>query len=234
MVTFRIVSRNCCVVNGIGIPLTARRHFRRDAAPEGKSRHDMRTIHWITGIVLAFELPVPFFWLILHGGVEFWRRHVRAGYLLAGVGAWGGGGWLLYSFRASLFPATSRPLWAIVVGLALIAADAWILTIVEMALGGRRLVGHAELTHSGELATRGLYTIVRHPRYLGMALGVLGACLLVGSPQLWIVAALGLGVALVSIRLEERELRARFGPAYTAYAKRVPALLPIRFPARAD
>jgi protein-S-isoprenylcysteine O-methyltransferase Ste14 len=42
------------------------------------------------------------------------------------------------------------------------------------------------------------------------------------------VAALWWIAAMVIIRLEERELRNRFGVAYTAYAQRVPALLPIR------
>jgi len=35
-------------------------------------------------------------------------------------------------------------------------------------------------------------------------------------------------LALVVIRLEERELAARFGPAYAAYRKKVPAFLPFR------
>ena len=34
--------------------------------------------------------------------------------------------------------------------------------------------------------------------------------------------------ALIVIRLEEKELAARFGPDYEAYRKRVPAFLPFR------
>jgi protein-S-isoprenylcysteine O-methyltransferase Ste14 len=68
---------------------------------------------------------------------------------------------------------------------------------------------------------------VRHPRYLGMILAVLGASLLGGSQTLWAVFAIWLAIVLAMIWIEDRELRLRFGPAYAAYAQRVPALLPL-------
>jgi protein-S-isoprenylcysteine O-methyltransferase Ste14 len=191
----------------------------------------MKTLHWIAGIALALEMPVPVYWLVLHLPVNFWRRHVRAAYFTAVAVAWGGGDWLLYHFRSQLFPARSAgapSLGIILVGLALIGADAFILTRVEFALGKHRLVGHAELKGTGDLATTGLYARIRHPRYLGMMATVLGCCLLAGSLHLWGAAAAWWLVALGTIRLEERELRRRFGAAYAEYAKRVPALLPLR------
>lgn len=96
-----------------------------------------------------------------------------------------------------------------------------------------RIVGHAELAGRRELIVRGLYARVRHPRYLGMMAGVFGACLTVASPLLWQAILLWLALALVTIRSEERELRARLGPAYAAYADRVPALVPLRLKSRA-
>jgi protein-S-isoprenylcysteine O-methyltransferase Ste14 len=190
----------------------------------------MRFLHWFAGLVLAVELPVPIYWLVLHGGIGFWRGRGRAAYGVAVGAAWGLGGWMLYHFlRPQLFAAMDRPLWAIVAGVVLMGADVAVFSIVETQLGGRRLVGQAELTRSGELAASGLYARVRHPRYLGMMLGVLGVCLLAGSRQMWLVAAVWWVAALAIIRLEERELRNRFGAAYAAYAARVPALLPLRF-----
>lgn len=193
----------------------------------------MRALHRLAFVVLAFEMPVPFYWLVLHAGVEFWRKRARIGYLCAVLVAWGGVGSLLFHFRAQLFSdpligSGAPPVWAIVAGLLLIGGDAILLTTVEMELGGHRLVGHAELTGRGEMTASSLYAWVRHPRYLGMILAVFGACLLGGSTQLWIAATLWLLIALATIWLEERELRARFGPAYIAYAQRVPALLPLR------
>ena len=105
-------------------------------------------------------------------------------------------------------------------------ADVAIFAVAESELGGRRLVGQAELSAKGELAVRGLYAHLRHPRYLGMMLGVLGVCVLAGSRPLWVVAAVWWLATLGIIRIEERELRERFGATYAAYAERVPMLLP--------
>ena len=74
----------------------------------------------------------------------------------------------------------------------------------------------------------GLYAHVRHPRYTGMFSAVVGAALLAGTPRLWAILAVWWVFALLVIHLEERELAARFGAAYTAYRKRVPAFLPFR------
>jgi protein-S-isoprenylcysteine O-methyltransferase Ste14 len=190
----------------------------------------MRFIHWFAGLVLAIELPVPIYWLVVHGGIRFWRGRGHAAYWVGVGAAWGLGGWLLYHFlRPQLFAAADRPLWAVVAGATLMIVDVAIFSIAESELGGRRLVGQAELTGTGEVAPRGLYAHVRHPRYLGMILGVLGVCVLAGSTGLWIVSGLWWFATLAIIRLEERELRSRFGAAYAAYAQRVPALLPLRF-----
>lgn len=190
----------------------------------------MRIFHWWAGLILFVELPVPIYWMVMHGGIGFWRRRDR-GRLPYGVAvgaAWGLGGWLLYRFlRPQLFAATDRPAWAILAGVALMLADLAIFAVAESELGGRRLVGQAELSARGELAVGGLYAYIRHPRYLGMMLGVLGVCVLAGSPRLWAVAAAWWVATLGIIHIEERELRERFGGVYEAYAERVPRLLPL-------
>ena len=194
----------------------------------------MRFLHWFAALILAVELPVPIYWLVMHGGIGYWRKRDRGRlpYWVAVGAAWGLGGWLLYHFlRPRLFAATDRPVWAVVIGAVMMLADVAIFAIAESELGGRRLVGQAELSAKGELAVRGLYAHMRHPRYLGMMLGVLGVCILAGSQWLWIVAVAWWIAALAIIRIEERELRERFGPAYAAYAERVPMLLPLRFAA---
>jgi protein-S-isoprenylcysteine O-methyltransferase len=70
------------------------------------------------------------------------------------------------------------------------------------------------------LVTRGPYRVVRHPLYLATALGTAGQALAAGSAG---AAALWLGLAIVlgarSVR-EERLLRAAFGPAWNAHARR--------------
>jgi protein-S-isoprenylcysteine O-methyltransferase Ste14 len=188
----------------------------------------MRFLHAVAGFVLFFELPIPIYWLILHPFNSFWRTRVRAAFWFAGLAAWTCGGVTLWFFRHLLLAAT-RPSWfAIAAGLGLIAVEGYLFVRVERELGGRRLVGHAELTGTGEMFSGGLYSRARHPRYAGMFSAVLGAALLAGTPLLWIVLIVWCLFALMVIHLEEKELLARFGPDYEAYRQRVPAFLPFR------
>jgi protein-S-isoprenylcysteine O-methyltransferase Ste14 len=181
-----------------------------------------KAVRFIAIVVLAFEMPVPIYWLILHTPVSYWRKHIRAAFQVAVLIAWGIADFLLYRFRLELF-RREVSFWPAVVGLVLIACDVFAFSRSEAVLGGRRIVGHSELAGSRELIGR-----VRHPRYLGMMTGVFGSCLIVGSAPLWAASVLWLILALLTIRAEERELRARLGPAYAAYAEHVPALMPVR------
>jgi len=188
----------------------------------------MRFLHGVAGFILFFELPIPIYWLILHPFNSFWRTRVRAAFWIAGLTAWICGGILLWHFRHQLL-AEARPPWhAIIAGFLLIAVEGYLFARVERELGSRRLVGHAELTGTGEMFSDGLYARVRHPRYAGMFSALIGAALLAGTPLLWLVLLLWWPFALIVIRLEERELTNRFGASYEDYRKRVPAFLPFR------
>jgi len=188
----------------------------------------MRFLHAVAGFFLFFELPIPIYWLILHPFNTFWRSRVRAAFWFAGLTAWTSGGVALWIFRRSLLTAT-RPAWvSISAGIALIGIEIYLFLRVERELGSRRLVGHAELTGTGEMHTGGLYARVRHPRYSGMFCAVVGAALLCGTRLLWIILAIWWVFALLAIHMEEREMAARFGDVYVAYRKRVPAFLPFR------
>jgi protein-S-isoprenylcysteine O-methyltransferase Ste14 len=188
----------------------------------------MRFLHAVAGFVLFFELPIPIYWLIIHPFGLFWRTRIRTAFWFAGLTAWTCGGVALWIFRHALLSATRHPWFAVAAGFALIALEGYLFVRVEKELGSRRLVGHAELTGKGEMFSGGLYAYVRHPRYAGMFSAVVGAALLAGTIQLWILLAIWLPFALLVIRLEEKELASRFGPAYDAYRKRVPAFLPYR------
>jgi protein-S-isoprenylcysteine O-methyltransferase Ste14 len=188
----------------------------------------MRFLHAVAGFVLFIELPIPIYWLILHPFNSFWRSRVRAAFWFAGLTAWTCGGVALWFFRHLLLASARPPWFAIAAGFALIVVEGYLLVRVERELGSHRLVGHAELTGTGEMFSGGLYARVRHPRYAGMFCAVAGAALLAGTPLLWIVLVVWLPFALIVIGLEEKELAARFGPGYEAYRKRVPAFLPLR------
>lgn len=189
----------------------------------------MAPLDWVAWAVLSVQMPIPFFWLAVHPFVRVWRARPRFVYLLIAPVAWLAVAGLLLRYRDGLFAGARAPGWAIAAGLLLIFVDAAFLFRVHRELGGPRLVGRAEIAGSGELAQTGLYARVRHPRYTGMMGAVLGVCLMAATLKLWLVAFAWWLVALLAVRLEESELRARFGTAYDEYARRVPRFLPFRF-----
>ncbi len=194
----------------------------------------MSVFDWLAAVILFFHLPIPLYWLILHPAVSFWRQHTPAVYWVAGLSAWIPMAFFLKTFHKLLFASDHAPVWALALGIALVVADGLVFYQVQRELGGKRLVGHAELEGTGELATTGIYARVRHPRYAGSMMAVLGACLVAGTLALWVVAACWWLLLITSILLEERELRRRFGASYDAYCKRVPRFLPFRLWPRED
>lgn len=74
---------------------------------------------------------------------------------------------------------------------------------------------------------QGPYSICRHPLYLSSTIGVVGFGLMLGSVMLAVVlGALFFTILSMTASREEAYLRAAFGPAYDAYAARVPRILP--------
>lgn len=177
-------------------------------------------------MVFFFDLPVPIYWLILHPAVNFWRSRVRAAFYFAGLGAWTAGAVFVILFRRALIGTGAPTILAVVVGLALVASDFVLFFYAGKHLGHRKLVGHAELVGKTELTQSGMYKHVRHPRYSGMILAVAGACLIGGTIGAWITGGTWLVLVMVTILLEEREMRQRFGRDYEDYCRRVPRFLP--------
>jgi len=97
-------------------------------------------------------------------------------------------------------------------------------------------VGHTPKNTSGRnvkgqvadtLNTTGIYSIVRHPLYLGNFFMWIGPALITGN--LWFVIAFCLFYWIYYERImfaEEQFLRRKFGNIYTDWAKRVPAFIP--------
>jgi protein-S-isoprenylcysteine O-methyltransferase Ste14 len=85
-----------------------------------------------------------------------------------------------------------------------------------------------EAQRAGRLATTGLYARVRHPQYVGFVAVLFG--FLVQWPTILTLAMFPVLVWMYArlARIEEREVRARFGAAYDAYAAQVPRFIPRR------
>ena len=105
---------------------------------------------------------------------------------------------------------------------------------VAIYLGHRKyltlqiLVGVPELTGSqeGVLLTEGIYSRIRHPRYVESLLWILGYALFTNYLAMYVAFLLMLPIMHMVVLLEEKELKKRFGSAYEEYCHRVPRYIP--------
>jgi protein-S-isoprenylcysteine O-methyltransferase Ste14 len=91
---------------------------------------------------------------------------------------------------------------------------------------GRNWSGTVTVKEEHSLVTTGPYALVRHPIYTGILTGFAGSALALGQWR----GLLGLAIATVGLwrkwRLEERWMQETFSETYTAYRKRVRAIIP--------
>jgi len=116
----------------------------------------------------------------------------------------------------------SIPLFHIIISIPFVILGAWfgIKGVSELTL-------RVSETHRAErVVTTGLYSIVRHPQYLGGLLAHLGiSFLLSASLSVLSTPLIAMLIYFVS-RKEEEELIKEFGKEYEDYKKRVPMLMP--------
>lgn len=187
----------------------------------------MHALRWIAALVFFLQLPIPLYWFVVHPPVNFWRRHPRAVYSTGLIFSWGIVTPCLILFRNQLLRENPPSLAFVIPGFVCIAGEVWIFWRVKKDLGAARLVGKTELSGGGEVIARGIYSRIRHPRYAGSFLAIVGACFLAGTQTAWIVAGVWTLLMLIAIAFEEREMRARFGAAFEDYCRRVPRFLPL-------
>ncbi len=122
-------------------------------------------------------------------------------------------------------PGLTVPVPARVLGAATVAAG------LALTWSSARRLG-ADLTPAvtprpgAALRTDGVYARTRHPLYAGVLVASAGAVLLRGRLSTLLAAAVLGGVLHVKAGAEDRVLAERFGPAWRAYAARVPRLVP--------
>ncbi len=191
----------------------------------------MNAVRYYLALIMVVMLgPVPLIWLLVHPFVRFWRR--------------GGPGWT-YGVVGSLWALAMAGLflrrhallavefgtnyYLTALGLVLVAASSWLGMVWFRRMRLTTIIGLPELAperHPQQLITTGVYAIIRHPRYVQLCLGMLGSALIANYLVLYLVAALWLPALYAVVRLEEKELRDRFGAAYDEYSRRVPRFLP--------
>jgi protein-S-isoprenylcysteine O-methyltransferase Ste14 len=91
---------------------------------------------------------------------------------------------------------------------------------------GRRFSGLVAIQPGHTLVTGGIYSVIRHPSYLGLLVNALGWGLAFRSGVGVLLAALLIPPIVARIRAEEALLRTRFGDEYGAYCARTSRLIP--------
>ena len=135
---------------------------------------------------------------------------------------------MMWLFWPSLLSFTYLPLpgvarWS---GVVLLVPALWLL-LASFSAMGTSYRGGVGLYDKHELVTSGPYRMIRHPIYVGFILVMLAVALISAN---WLMGLAG--IALVTtiparrIRIEEAQLRERFGDAWDSYASRTSMLFP--------
>jgi protein-S-isoprenylcysteine O-methyltransferase Ste14 len=91
---------------------------------------------------------------------------------------------------------------------------------------GNRFSGLVAIQPGHTLVTNGVYSVIRHPSYLGLFVNSLGWGLAFHSGVGVLLTALTMLPLLARIDAEERLLRSQFGAEYEAYRARTSRLIP--------
>jgi len=86
-----------------------------------------------------------------------------------------------------------------------------------------------QMENTTVLISRGLYKYIRHPLYLSLILLAAGAFLKKPSLPGEVLVIVNIFSMIATARVEEKEMLAKFGPAYAAYMKKTKMFIPFLF-----
>jgi len=185
---------------------------------------------WTAALAIVVVPPFILLWFFVHPFTRRWRKLGPAGAypilsaILATIMV------IIYQFRVPLLRVhydVSRPLTALAIVLFLASMALGVLR--SRRLGPAVMLGFPQLSaqdRPGTLVTDGIYSYLRHPRYVEAGIGLVAVALFANYLSIYIIAAAYIPIVYLVVLLEERELRERFGEQYEDYAKRVPRFFP--------
>lgn len=116
----------------------------------------------------------------------------------------------------------SIPLFHLTISIPFLVLGAWI-----AIKGVKEATLKVAETHKTEkIVTTGVYSIVRHPQYLGALLAHVGISILLSATFSLLFTPLMVILIYLISRKEEEELTKEFGKEYENYEERVPMLIP--------
>jgi protein-S-isoprenylcysteine O-methyltransferase Ste14 len=186
--------------------------------------------HVLTLLMLMFMPGAVLFWFLVHPFIRFWRRlglrRALAIYYTLMV-AFVAGVFLLRKTLLAVDFGTNPVLIAVAVPM--LAASIVLRRKISRHLRFSTLGGLPELapeSHPQPLLTEGIYSRIRHPRYVEALLVMASLALIANNLASYVNWIIGIPGVLLVVHIEERELRDRFGAEYEAYCARVPRFVP--------
>jgi protein-S-isoprenylcysteine O-methyltransferase Ste14 len=190
----------------------------------------MEAVAYFVALISVMAAPAALaVWFVLHPFAPWWRRigpvatYSAVGIVIAAV-MWG-----IYSVREPLLRLHFGVRVPLVAASALLfGASLYMRVQVHRQVPAAVVLGFLEVSRRGpgELVTGGIYSKMRHPRYVGMWLAVAAVALFANYLSLYILALAYVPLIYLVAVLEERELSARFGAAYRQYRTHVPRFVP--------
>ena len=190
----------------------------------------MDTVRYVVALFFLVGFPAAMsMWFLIHPLARFWRRRgpvISYACVLALAVVIGS---TVYRFRNRLMSVEFGFSWVLTAGALLCFLAGGLLEWqYRKYLTIATLLGLPEVSENrpGELLTEGIYSWIRHPRYVGLLCELSGAALFVNYLSVYLLLLSTFPIVRFTVWLEERELLDRFGEEYEAYMHRVPRFLP--------
>jgi protein-S-isoprenylcysteine O-methyltransferase Ste14 len=191
----------------------------------------MNTFRYVLAMLMLMFMPgAVLFWFLVHPFVRFWRRiglrrTLAIHYTV--LAAYAASVFLLRKTLLAVDFGTNAILiaWAVPI----LAASIVLRLQISRHLRFKTLGGLPELVPDRcpqPLLTEGIYSRLRHPRYVEVLLVMASLTLIANNLASYVNWVVGIPSVLVIVRIEERELRDRFGAEYETYCARVPRFVP--------
>jgi len=197
---------------------------------------------WFFFFLLGFIVTIPLYLLSLeHSKLEGKygkARGKRIGEIFGMVSGWGFflfwfGIWLSPQDRFALPFLQEFSIQIPILNLTIYLINSLIFTPLFIAgayfgVGGviQTSLKVAETHRAERIATRGVYSVVRHPQYLGGILAHIGFSIFLSALYSLLATPLVIAVIYIISWKEETELTNEFGKGYVDYQKKVPMIIP--------
>jgi protein-S-isoprenylcysteine O-methyltransferase Ste14 len=186
----------------------------------------LNLLGWLACVVYS---TIPCFWFLVHPMAEYWRLRRWSPYLVllpAWAAMWAMMVLITAQWRHMMLYASG---WPWIPALLLFGVGLWLYSRSSKNFSARQLSGLPEvISGHGEqrLVMTGIRARVRHPVYLAHLCEMLAWSVGTGLIVCYGLTAFAVVTGSVMIRMEDRELEARFGEEYRRYRARVPAVWP--------